>query len=678
MSAAVMDAPTVNADARDNQEQADQFSNYTATYSAEDNKLRLYSVHRLDTDLYKRVRDAGFIWAPKQQLFVAPMWTPSRADLLLELCGEICDEHTSLADRAAERAERFTNYQGKRAHEAAAARAGVEAIAGNIPFGQPILVGHHSERRARKDAERIENGMRKAVDRWETSEYWKGRAAGALRHADYKADPGTRHRRIKGIKADKRKQEKIIEESALLLKFWNTDGLTMAQAQAIAGRDRISCRFPLDKFPRTPPASQYEGDSSLYSGLVDGIINQDQAREIALRVHARRTAWATRWLNHYTNRIVYETAMLGETGDIAAAKFDIQPGGQILARGKWATVVRTNKADGAINSVTTNARGYGRVVPIEEVSDYTAPTEATIATAKAASKLPPLCNYPSDGCVQMTAADYKRKVAHGYGFTRLTKATDTVAVHRRRMEYGAGCSLSPVFLTDSKRTDPPALAATTPAPAADAIPTPAPPVPVAPPRQNHKAAEPNVFDQMRAQLRQGVQVVSADQLFPTPQAEADYMVELANLQPGMRVADPEAGTGAILTAVRRAHGEAVACVGVEINAKLANHLRQIIVGAEIYNRDFMECGDELGLFDAILMNPPFARAQDIDHIMHAMHFLKAGGVLVAICADGPRQAQLLRPMIEQNGGTWKRLPDGTFQESGTMVCTAMLTYRRPH
>ena len=60
---------------------------FTATYSPEDNKIRLYASERLDTDLYTRVRSAGFIWAPKQELFVAPMWTPERFDLAVELAG---------------------------------------------------------------------------------------------------------------------------------------------------------------------------------------------------------------------------------------------------------------------------------------------------------------------------------------------------------------------------------------------------------------------------------------------------------------------------------------------------------------------------------------------------------------------------------------------------------------
>jgi hypothetical protein len=33
-----------------------------------------------------------------------------------------------------------------------------------IPFGQPILVGHHSEGRARRDQGRIESGMRAGVE----------------------------------------------------------------------------------------------------------------------------------------------------------------------------------------------------------------------------------------------------------------------------------------------------------------------------------------------------------------------------------------------------------------------------------------------------------------------------------------------------------------------------------
>src|SRR5271168_3417913 len=93
-------------------------SNFTATYSPEDNKLRLYSVSKLPRDLYDRVKAAGFKWAPKQELFVAPMWTPDREDLLIELAGEIEDEDKSLVERAEERSERFGQYSENRERDA--------------------------------------------------------------------------------------------------------------------------------------------------------------------------------------------------------------------------------------------------------------------------------------------------------------------------------------------------------------------------------------------------------------------------------------------------------------------------------------------------------------------------------------------------------------------------------
>src|SRR5687767_1664617 len=122
----------------------------TATYSPEDNKLRFYPDARLAREDYDSIKSAGFKWAPKQELFVAPMWTPEREDLLLMWCGEIGDEDKSLIERTEERAERFEDYSDKRKEDAGQAHKAVESICEHIPLGQPILVGHHSEKRARK------------------------------------------------------------------------------------------------------------------------------------------------------------------------------------------------------------------------------------------------------------------------------------------------------------------------------------------------------------------------------------------------------------------------------------------------------------------------------------------------------------------------------------------------
>ena len=47
-----------------------------------------------------------------------------------------------------------------------------------IPFGQPILVGHHSEGRHRRALIRADNAMRRSIEADKTMDYYAGRAAG--------------------------------------------------------------------------------------------------------------------------------------------------------------------------------------------------------------------------------------------------------------------------------------------------------------------------------------------------------------------------------------------------------------------------------------------------------------------------------------------------------------------
>ena len=148
------------------------------------------------------------------------MWTPGREDLLPELCGELEDEDSTLVSRAEDRSERFEGYSEHRTHEAEQAQRAVDAILQHIPPGQPILVGHHSERRHRRDLARVDNGMRKANSLLHTAEYWERRAAAAIRHAKYKERPDVRARRIKTIEAEKRKRERGRDEAAAWLTLW--------------------------------------------------------------------------------------------------------------------------------------------------------------------------------------------------------------------------------------------------------------------------------------------------------------------------------------------------------------------------------------------------------------------------------------------------------------------------
>ena len=69
-------------------------------------------------------------------------------------------------------------------------------------------------------AQRIENGMRRAIGLWETASYWQVRAAGALRNAKYKELAAVRARRIKTLEAELRKRQRTTAEVEKLTRMW--------------------------------------------------------------------------------------------------------------------------------------------------------------------------------------------------------------------------------------------------------------------------------------------------------------------------------------------------------------------------------------------------------------------------------------------------------------------------
>lgn len=110
--------------------------------------------------------------------------------------------------RAVERAERLTERSVAEQARADARYAAAKEITRGIPFGQPILVGHHSQRRAERDAARIHRHMDASVEHQRRANH----AADAARTAA--AGPGARHNpvtvgnRIERLAAEIRKDER--------------------------------------------------------------------------------------------------------------------------------------------------------------------------------------------------------------------------------------------------------------------------------------------------------------------------------------------------------------------------------------------------------------------------------------------------------------------------------------
>ena len=438
----------------------ENFTAVSATYDIRDNKLRIYPSSRLSNDEYKLVNEKmRFKWAPKQKCFYA-IWTPYREDFILSVCDSIDDEDKTPEDRAAERAERFEKYSENRSKDAEAAYKTVKEIQENIPLGQPILVGHHSERRHRRDLEKMDNAMSKACNAWDTSEYWERRAKASLSHVAYKERPDVRYRRIKKLEAEARKYQRNIDEHNKLMKMWNAKELTHEHAVFVAGfSGHPSFCFPLDKYPRPPEKSQYEGSMSLWNALKEEIITAEQAKTMTFKAFDRWDSYYQRFINHLNNRILFEKTMLGDTVGCAMEERwpDMQVNGFVMVnrvmRGGWLRILKVNRKNGVITSVRAKdeTRDETGKYLIEEITDYKAP-EAGSVQEKILT-----CNYPGEGIIEMTFEEWK-KIGKDYKSVRSVSENGVVFKIRRAMRYPVtSCQ---VYLTDKKIVRPPVPVAT--------------------------------------------------------------------------------------------------------------------------------------------------------------------------------------------------------------------------
>lgn len=269
----------------------------TATYSPEDNKIRLYASRRLDDETFARVKAAGFKWAPKQELFVAPKWTPEREDLAMELAGEIEAEEMTLAERAALKADRLDALAAKRNREAQGLARHADELSQAFYMGQPILVGHHSERKARKTQERMQAAQAKSHKAAETANYWLYRATGVERFANMKNDPRTRANRIKTLLAELRDLQRGINDAHAGIALWDRFDTPEKVMWAICNANGDTLGIPW-------------GTYSKREEIADLLAFRD---ECIARLRIRfEGPTRRRWIEHILNRLAFERSMLGD------------------------------------------------------------------------------------------------------------------------------------------------------------------------------------------------------------------------------------------------------------------------------------------------------------------------------------------------------------------------------
>lgn len=339
-----------------------------ATYSPEDNKLRLY-IGRVPREEYERLRADGWKALYKQREagggdFVAT-WTPSRRATALEYADLIEDEDMGPEERAADRAERFSGYREKRTDEAISQADRYDA--------GPTAHGYQNQARAERAATRHNRIADYATDAWSKAEYWQRRTSGVINHALYKSSPSVRMGRIKTIESELRGVRKRLEIYAKTFKRWER-----ILAEPDRAKQNAAAKYFAD-YEHGEYTHPTTGEKlSLYRIANDESVTGEKVAHLWLDKHSSPVS-ENILTHHLELRLAYENQMLEAQGG-RAAFVEMEVGGFI--GGQQIHKINRSAATGRIVSV--NVMGKRRRFTKESgfTQEETRPCMVTVQTER--------------------------------------------------------------------------------------------------------------------------------------------------------------------------------------------------------------------------------------------------------------------------------------------------------
>jgi prefoldin subunit 5 len=276
-----------------------------------------------------------------------------------------------LAERMDERADRLAERSDNWAGKAATSRAKADAVFDRIPFGQPVMPGHHSYKADVNRRERARDNLGRSWKESDHANELARRSDVAARHMDARHNPVTVGNRIEKLHADRRAVQRLLDGEGALETVTDEHGNTY---------ERSTVR---------PPVGEHADRLNREAADLD--------EQIA-----------------YWQRVYAELQAEGKAS--TASKDTVHKGDWVLVRGQWYRVRRANQKTVSVPShiVTTPAAGereYTDTTPWHEVRQYRT-TEQMPAAFVAAYEEPGrerfrlnLADFPNDTAPNTEAAD---------------------------------------------------------------------------------------------------------------------------------------------------------------------------------------------------------------------------------------------------------------------------------
>jgi hypothetical protein len=155
-------------------------------------------------------------------------------------------------ERRQARIERYKELAEKNENISSELFAQSRKLADVIPFGQPILVGHHSEKGHRSHLKRIDNTMRKSVQTADKAEYYADKAKAAENNrAIFSDDPEAVKKLKEKIHAQETQRKHINKVNAAWRKYAKNGDDSALKALGLTDEGIQDIKKELDNSPYT-------------------------------------------------------------------------------------------------------------------------------------------------------------------------------------------------------------------------------------------------------------------------------------------------------------------------------------------------------------------------------------------------------------------------------------------